>query len=425
MENAASILIENVTLLSGEHTFIAISGNRISQIGGSKPTNAEKTIDAHDMIAMPAFYNTHTHSPMTVLRGYGGDKNLMDWLENFIWPAEAKLTEDDIYIGTKLACYEMIRTGTVFFNDMYWHSRGLLRALKEFHMRAVVSTTVLSVNPAYDSKCKVMKDLEIFKGFDFGDRVRLWIAPHAPYTVTDEDMRWAVEIAKEHKLGIHTHLNENEFEGAQTLEKYGKRPAFWLDDCGFFDVPAVTAHNIWLDDSEIELVAEKGATLAHCPVSNMKLTSGLGKNAAFPYLKLKKAGAKITLATDGVSSNNNLDMFEEMKFASLLAKHTSGDPTAMPAHEALKIATKAGAEAFGYDAGEIAVGKLADIILVKQDLARMQPVHDLVSNVVFSANGSCVDTTICDGKILMENGKIDGLEETIKKASEIAARIAS
>ena len=157
----------------------------------------------------------------------------------------------------------------------------------------------------------------------------------------------------------------------------------------------------------------------------MKLTSGLGKNAAFPYLKLKKAGAKITLATDGVSSNNNLDMFEEMKFASLLAKHTSGDPTAMPAHEALKIATKAGAEAFGYDAGEIAVGKLADIILVKQDLARMQPVHDLVSNVVFSANGSCVDTTICDGKILMENGKIDGLEETIKKASEIAARITS
>ncbi len=423
MKKTASILIEDATLLTGEKTFIVINGSKIEQVGGEKPEIAEKVIDANGMIAMPAFYNTHTHSPMTLMRGYGGDKNLMNWLENYIWPAEAKLTEDDVYIGTKLACYEMIRSGTVFFNDMYWHSRGLLRALQEFHMRAVVSTTVISVNPAYDSRRKVAEELEMFNDFNFGNRVRLWIAPHAPYTVSKDDMCWAVDIAKQHNLGIHTHLNENEWEGAQTVEKYGMRPAFFLDDCGFFDVPAVTAHNIWLDDDEIALLADKGVILAHCPVSNMKLTSGSGKNAAFPYLKLKNAGAKITLATDGVSSNNNLDMFEEMKFASLLAKHTSGDPTAMPAHEALAIATKNGAQAFGYDAGEILPGKLADIILVRTDEARMQPIHDIISNMVFSATGTLVDTTICDGKILMENGKIDGLQETIAKAAEIAARL--
>ncbi|MCL7980441.1 MAG: amidohydrolase, partial [marine benthic group bacterium] len=382
--------------------------------------------DGTDLLAMPGLVNAHTHAAMTLFRGYGDDMPLMPWLQERIWPAEAKLTDDDVYWGTRLACAEMIRTGTTLFNDMYWKVPNAVRAIADSGLRATVSGGLISGDFLGDLKGEITELIAKYEGGEFPDRVRLAIAPHAVYTVTPEDLEWCAQLASDHDLPIQIHLSETLHEVEECVATHGVKPTFHLKRHGILDRPTTLAHGVWLERDELELLADHPATVVHNPVSNLKLACGQGREVRgwFDYPTAKVEGVNVALATDGTASNTNLDMFEEMKFASLMAKHASGDPTCMPAAETLDIATRGGADGMGWtDAGRLEVGALADIVLVSMREVTLTPVHDPVSHVVYAANGGTVHTTICDGQVLMEDGRIEGLEEVRARAIEAARRV--
>ena len=421
------LLLRDVTLLDGSTGHVGIEGNRIVHLGPDLPAvEPARMLDGTDLLAMPGLVNAHTHAAMTLFRGYGDDMPLMPWLQERIWPAEAKLTEEDVYWGTRLACAEMIRTGTTLFNDMYWKVPHAVRAIEDAGLRATVSGGLISGGFLGDLKGELRELIALYEAGEFPDRVRLAVAPHAPYTVTPEDLEWCAALAAEHDLPIQIHLSETLGEVEACVEKHGVRPAFHLERCGILDRPTTLAHGVWLDRDELAMLAEHPATVVHNPVSNLKLACGQGRDVRgwFDYQGAKAAGVNVALATDGTASNTNLDMFEEMKFASLMAKHAAGDPTCMPAAETLQVATRGGADGMGWtDAGRLEVGALADVVLLDLTEVTLTPMHDPVSHAVYAANGGCVHTTICDGKVLMEAGDIEGLEEIRARAIEAARRV--
>lgn len=413
-----SVLIKKVRL-KGEVVDVLIDKNRFDSIGTDVDAHAEVVIDGTNMAILPSFHNAHTHASMTLLRGYADDMELHTWLSQHIWPFEAKLTEDDIYWGAKLACLEMIKSGTTFFADMYWHWKGTARAVEEMGIRAALSAAFFDFeDPA---RAEVMKrqitDLHAASA-SCSDRIQFILGPHAIYTVSTPSLRWLGDYATRHGLLVHTHLSETMKEVDDCLAKHGKRPVEYLRDLGLLAPNLILAHAIWMTEEEIALLADHGVQVVHCPVSNMKLCSG-----QFNYAAMKRHGVPVALGTDGCSSNNNLDMIEEMKIASLLAKVTAMDPTLFPAQEVLDAATLNGARMYGLDGGRIATGMLADCILVDLDHQRMVPGHNLVSNLVYSAGSSCVDTVICDGRVLMRGGRVDGEEEILAQVRSAVQRL--
>ncbi|MCL7982549.1 MAG: amidohydrolase family protein, partial [marine benthic group bacterium] len=316
--------------------------------------------------------------------------------------------------------------GTTLFNDMYWKVPNAVRAIADSGLRATVSGGLISGDFLGDLKGEITELIAKYEGGEFPDRVRLAIAPHAVYTVTPEDLEWCAQLASDHDLPIQIHLSETLHEVEECVATHGVKPTFHLKRHGILDRPTTLAHGVWLERDELELLADHPATVVHNPVSNLKLACGQGRDVRgwFDYPTAKEVGVNVALATDGTASNTNLDMFEEMKFASLMAKHASGDPTCMPAAETLDIATRGGAEGMGWtDAGRLEVGALADIVLVSMREVTLTPVHDPVSHVVYAANGGTVHTTICDGQVLMEDGRIEGLEEVRARAIEAARRV--
>jgi 5-methylthioadenosine/S-adenosylhomocysteine deaminase len=415
---AVSILIKKVRL-NGEPVDVFIKGNRFDSIGTDVDTHAEVVIDGAGKAILPSFHNAHTHAAMTLMRGYADDMELHAWLADHIWPFEARLTEDDIYWGAKLACLEMIKSGTTFFADMYWHWKGTARAVEEMGLRAALSAAFFDFDDparAEGMKRQVMDLHEASSGYS--DRIQFILGPHAIYTVSPDSLRWLGDYASRHGLLVHTHLSETRKEVDDCLARFGKRPVEYLHGLGLLAPNLILAHAVWVTAEEMDLLARHGVQVAHCPVSNMKLASG-----QFDYAAMKASGVNVALGTDGCCSNNNLDMIEEMKVASLLAKVTSMDPTVFPAREVLDAATVNGARMYGLDGGRIASGMLADCILVDLNHLRMVPGHNLVSNLVYSAGGCCVDTTICDGRVLMRGGKVDGEEEIIAQARATVARL--
>ena len=412
-----SILIKDV-LLDGKETSIHIEGNSIAGIGGN--SQADETINGKGMAALPGLINTHSHAAMTLFRGYGDDMKLQQWLEEKIWPIEGKLTEEYVYWGTKLACLEMIKSGTTCFNDMYWHLPGTVRAVEEMGIRAVLSPVFIDLFDE-DKRKDVIKEhtklLGDVKAKGSG-RIMPALGPHALYTVSKEGLQWCREFAEKEDMLIHFHLAETEQENKDCVEKNGKRPVEYLEEIGFLCDRIVAAHCNWLNEKDMKILAKHEVKIAHNPASNMKLATGV-----MPYGGMKKAGLTVSLGTDGCASNNSLDMFEEMKFAALLQKSARNDPTAMPAGEAWEIATVNGARALGLNAGVIREGMLADIILVNLKGVEFTPNHNLISNLVYSANGSCVDTVICDGRILMQGRRVKGEDEIIQKAGEVAMNL--
>jgi 5-methylthioadenosine/S-adenosylhomocysteine deaminase len=411
-----SILIKNV-LCNGKVTNIHVEQNLITQIGDVN-VEADHVIDGKDKAAIPGFINTHTHAAMTLLRSYADDLALQDWLGNKIWPVEAKLTKDDIYWGTKLACLEMIKTGTTTFNDMYFHGEIAAKAVEEMGIRGVLAEVFFDLfdeTKGQEGRRKVKKGIEELKRFK-NDRIIPALGPHSIYMVSGEGLQWVKEYADENDLLMHIHLAETEKENHDFKEKYGKRPVPYLEEIGFLGSNLVAAHCVWLNKKDIEILAKHDVKISHNPISNMKLAVG----ATLPYKDLKGAGCHVSLGTDGCASNNNLDMFESMKFAALGQKAHANDPTVMSANEVFDMATKYGAVAIRLNAGEIKEGKLADIILLNLRAPSFIPNHNLTSNIVYAANGSCVDTTICDGKVLMEAGKVEGEEVVMDKANDAA-----
>ena len=393
-----SLLIKNARL-DGRTTDVLIEDGRFRNLAAPAGTVADKVLDADGMALLPPFYNTHTHAAMSLLRGYADDMPLQKWLLEYIWPYENKMTAHDIREGSRLAVREMIRTGTVFFSDMYFDIEETIAVVQEYGMRAAIGVTFVDAH----SKSQQADKLELLRHWcDPTDgRITLTVAPHAIYTVGSDLRVRCADTAREHGLKLHIHLSETRKEVEECVREHGTTPVRYLDRLGFLGPDVIAAHVVHVDAEEADILARRSVTISHCPCSNMKLASGI-----FPYKMLHEAGCRITLGTDGDSSNNNLDMREEMKFAALLAKVGSGDPEQLPADAVFDMATRSGAEAFGIDAGVIAEGKLADAVLVDLRTEKMQPCHNLLSNWVYSADSSAVDSVICNGRILMEHREL-------------------
>jgi len=379
---------------------------------------ADLVIDADGAVALPGFVNTHTHAAMTLLRGYADDMILQDWLSQKIWPLEAHLTPSDIYWGTKLACLEMIRSGTVAFNDMYFMMEEAARAVGEAGIRATLSYGFIDLsNPEKcEAERRATENLVRHIRSLANPRITAAVGPHAIYTVSSEGLRWCADFARQEGIGIHIHLSETEKEVNDCLALHGKRPATHLDACGILTPRTVAAHCCWLDEAECTLLARRGVSASHNPSSNMKLAT----KRAMPYRLLKEAGANVCLGTDGCASNNSLDMLGEMKAAALLQKFSHNDPTLLPAHEALSLATLNGARALGLATGRLVAGAPADLILVSTRTPCNTPLHNASSNIVYSCSGGAVETTICDGKVLMLGREVPGEAAILDGAAQAA-----
>ncbi|MFP4424120.1 MAG: amidohydrolase [Candidatus Woesearchaeota archaeon] len=402
-----SLLIKDV-LLNGEMTNILIEGTKITHIGEFR--DAEEVIDGKGMAAIPPFINGHTHAAMTLLRGFAEDMALADWLKKHIWPLENQLTEEDVYVGARLACLEMIKTGTTFFCDMYWHSPGTIRAVNEMGLRAAVSGVFIDFFDEDTAKEQIEANKEVLA---YGnDRITMMLGPHSIYTVSGESLKWIAGFAREKGLLIHIHLSETEKEVAECVAEKGIRPVHYLDSIGLLGDNVLLSHCIWVDESEIEVIRKRGCSIVYNPVSNMKLSSGV-----FPYENLK--GLRMMIGTDGCASNNNLDMIEEMKCAGLLQKFFTG-PQSLPAEDILRMARDG--SFFSLDTG-VGVGSLADLLLIDLSHHSLVPRHDLASNLVYSARSECIDTTICNGRVLMRGRVVEGEKEIVDAAERTAARL--
>ena len=380
---------------------------------------ADSIIEGKGRVLLPGLVNTHTHAAMTLLRGYADDMPLQQWLSEKIWPLESHLTGDDVYWGTRLACLEMIKTGTTAFHDMYFFMEDAARGVEAAGMRAVLTYGFIDLF-SEERREQEIRATERFvrhiKALE-NPQIKASVGPHAVYTVSQEGLRWLAEYSREEGIGIHIHLSETEQEVGDAVKAWGMRPPGILDRCGILTPRTVAAHCCWLDQAECTLLGERGVSVAYNPASNMKLAV----NRAMPYHWLREAGVNVSLGTDGCSSNNNLDMFEEMKTGALLQKFYWNSPTLLPATEMLAIATSGGARALGIGSGTITPGTPADLILLDRHAPCNTPMHQIPSNAVYSCNGSAVTTVICQGRVLMLDRHIPGEEEVISRASAVAA----
>lgn len=398
---------------------VLIDGNvfsKIVDVSTPEMANGAEIIDCKNLALVPAFYNGHTHAAMSLLRGYADDMELSKWLNEYIWPFEAKLTDKDIEIGSRLAVLEMIKSGTVFFSDMYWHREQTMKVVEEMGIRASIGVTISDV---------LVSPEGLKANFDFlarhtgeSERVKLAVMPHSIYIVSEQYLRRSMEMAEKENYPLHIHLSETEKEVRDCLEQHGCTPVEYLQRLGCLNSRVQAAHCVHFSEKDMDVFAQSGASAILNPNSNLKLSSGIPS-----IVKMMDRRIPLGLGTDGDSSNNNLDMHEEMKLIALLAKVQGGAET-LPASEALKMASVNVAQVNGIDAGVIAEGKLADGILVRLDNERMVPCFDLISNWVYSADSRAIDSVLCNGKFVMLGGHVDGEEDIVREAGECALRLA-
>lgn len=401
---------------------VLIEDNKIAYVG-KEDQPAEQVIDARGCIVMPGLINAHTHGAMTLFRGYCDDTSLKQWLEDNMWPIEAQLTDNDIYTGTMLACLEMIRSGTTAFADMYFHMDKAAEAVDESGLRAALSYGMIELGDEDKGKKELSEGRRFVRKWNGAaqGRITTMYGPHAPDTCSKAFLGNVKKNALEDNVRIHIHVLETEAELNKMKEQYGMCSVNMLDELGFLGPDVLAAHTIWLSPGDMDILARKGVSAVHCPVSNMKLASGIA-----PVPELLSRDVNVALGTDGTASNNSLDMFEEMKTAALLHKVNSMDPTALPVNEVLKMATYNGAKALGISAGMLKVGMAADIIIVDMNKPHLVPVHNQMSHLVYAAKGSDVRTTIVDGHILMEDGKVLSMDQNrvMEQAAYAAKRLA-
>lgn len=397
---------------------IAIDEGRITTISENIKGEADFIIDASNKIVMPGLVNAHTHLAMTLFRGIADDLPLMKWLKDVIWPIESKLEAEHVYAGSLLGALEMISTGTTCFNDMYFHVDEVARAVDEAGLRAVLSYPIISLED--DGRAEKM-----LREADKGVRkyrqgmIRAFFGPHAPYTCPKDLLKKIKALADKRSTGLHIHVSETKGEVEDSKKEKGLPPFEYLDSIGFLGPNVVAAHAVWVSKKEMGILKNRDVKVAHNPVCNMKLASGIA-----PVPEFTRKGITVALGTDGAASNNTLDMFESMKVCALLHKVGKGDPSATPAYDVLEYATIKGALALGMggEVGSLEVGKKADIILVDLKKPNLTPLSNPVSHLVYSASGSDVDTVIVNGRIIMENRAIRTLdkEEVLRYAQEQA-----
>ncbi|MBQ2865028.1 MAG: amidohydrolase [Clostridia bacterium] len=409
------ILFKNICVVNPEvdcpviaNAYVGVRDGKIAYLSQTETQDiAARVIDGTDKALIPGLVNTHTHAAMSVLRGYADDHNLQDWLHNYVFPAEAKLDEECVYVGTQLAIAEMIRTGTVSITDMYMYIPAVAKAAYETGIYANITNAALvfdrdGYRMEKDNSYIQMEQLRRdWHNIDNG-RIKLDSGIHAEYTSFERVWRDYADYAKQYGLNMQLHLSETKFEHDSCIQKYGKTPARVLCDAGVFDTRTTAAHCVWLTLEDMDILRDKGVTVAHNPVSNLKLASGIARVS-----DMLSRGVNVALGTDGVCSNNSHDMFEEMKLCALLQKGTTLDPKCVNACQALSLATTAGAYAQGREnsLGLIKVGFDASMAMIDLDVPQLTPVHNPLSTVVYSASGRDVCMTMVRGKVLYENGE--------------------
>jgi len=422
-----AILIKDITLvpMDGKNEVIEKTNiyldEKIIHIGDLKEDiEVERVIHGENKVAMPGLINAHTHIGMSLLRNYADDLPLHRWLTEKIWPTEAKLIGEDVYWGSLLSIVEMIQSGTTAFCDMYFFMDEVGKALDQAGIRGVLTRGLIEEEGKNEEKLRDTRQLfENWHGKGNG-RIKVMVAPHAPYTCSPDFILETMKLAKDLNTGIHIHLSETKKEVEDSFKTYGKSPIKHVYDLGLLDLHTIAAHCVHVDDEDMELMKEKNVYPVNNPGSNLKLASGFA-----PVDKMLKKGISVALGTDGSSSNNNLNMFEEINLAAIVNKAVNLDAVSVPAIDALKMATVNGAKALDWydEIGSLEVGKKADLILIDMDKPHLYPRHNIISSLAYSVQGSDVDTVIVDGKIIMEKREIKTLDvEKIKYMAEKHAK---
>ncbi len=412
-----SLTITDV-VLDDAVTRIRVENGTIAEIDPTLvPAPGDEVIDAEGMAAIAGLVNGHGHAAMTLMRGYGSDLQLQEWLSEKIWPTEAKLTADDVYWGTRLAVIEMIRSGTTHFFDMYWHPEAVARASEEAGIRATVGAPLFDgMDPDASTGMRQLAVESLEALADCGPLITPSLTPHSIYTVSGPSLEWVAALAREQDLIIHIHLSESRREVEDWLAAHEQRPAFYLDERGCLGPKTIVAHGCHLDRDELELVAARGATVVTNPVSNLKLAG----SAIFPYPLARSCGVAVGLGTDGASSNNSLDLLSDLKVFALVQKHGAADPTVAPADEALAIAQ--GQHSPLLAGRPLTVGAPADLVLVDTRRPEMNP-GPLPDNLVYAATGAVVHTSIIAGRVVMRAGVVADEDEVVREATLRAHRL--
>ncbi|MFB6119805.1 MAG: amidohydrolase [Halobacteriaceae archaeon] len=369
----------------------------------------DERLDATNGLVIPGLINGHTHVAMTLLRGYADDKPLDAWLREDIWPVEAELEPADVAAGAELGVLEMIKSGTTAFADMYFHVPEIAAAVEAGGLRAVLGHTAVTAGKDTEGAAEdVERSVRVARELDGAadGRISTTVQPHSLTTVSEAHLREMADAAREADLPLHYHANETTDEVTPIVEEHGERPLEFADDAGLLGDEDFVAHGVHVDESEMDRLADRGTAVIHCPASNMKLASGMA-----PVQRLRERGVTVGLGTDGAASNNDLDVFDEMRDAAMVGKLAADDASAVPAEAVVEMATRGNAEALGLDAGRIEAGAAADLAVVDLRSAHLTPVHDHVSHLAYAARGSDVRHTVCDGAVLMRDREVLPLDE--------------
>jgi 5-methylthioadenosine/S-adenosylhomocysteine deaminase len=399
---------------------ILIEDNYISKVVPADveiavPEGAE-VVDCTGKAVLPGFVNMHTHAGMAMMRGVGEDIAFHEWIDR-IWQVESKIDDEYVYHATKVACLEMIKTGTTTFNDHYWHMPMGHKAVMEMGLRAGIAYVILDRHePGEDERQKAQCQEMYEYSLQWGDMTQFVIAIHAIYSVSEPLLLWAVDFARKHGLKIHIHVSETEKEVKDCMAQHGgMSPVEYLDSLGALGPDVIAAHTLWLSENDIRILGERGVHCVHNVNSNLKLASGY----RFLYNELKEAGANICLGTDGCASSNNLDMLETMKTAAMIQKAWRGDPSAMPLNELLEMATCNGAKALGFKAGKVEEGYLADLLIIDTENYNFLSPGSFLANFVYSAHSDCIDSVICNGKFVMRDRVVEGEKDILAAARKV------
>lgn len=415
------ILLKNISV-NGNECDMLIEDGRISRIAdaGTIAYDGADVVECRGKVAMPGFVNMHTHAGMAMMRGIGEDIAFHQWLDR-IWEIEKNLDEEYVYHATKVACLEMIKTGTTAFNDQYWYMPMAYKAVSEMGLRALLSYVVCDRNDPEESERQKVQCQQMYEASkSWSDMVTFVISIHAIYSVSESMILWASDFARKNGLKIHVHLSETEKEVSDCMAQHGgMSPVEYLDSLGVLGEDVIAAHTLWLSDKDVEILGKRGVTCVHNVNSNLKLASGY----KFKYNELRDAGANVCLGTDGCASSNNLDMLETMKTSAMIQKAWRNDTSAMPINELIEMVTVNPAKVLGVNVGRIEEGALADLLLIDVGSYHFMSPGSFEANLIYSAHSDCVDSVICNGRFLMKNRVVPGEKEILAEAKKYLHRI--
>ena len=413
------ILLKNIEH-KGVATDILIEGNHIAKVISAGTVldvcHGTEVVDCTGKAVTPGLVNMHTHAGMTMMRGVGEDVDFHEWIGK-IWEVEEKLTEEFVYHSTKVACLEMIKSGTTTFNDQYWYMPMAYRAASEMGLRSLLSYVILDRNDPQESERQKEQCMQMYEASkNWGCAEKFCVSIHAIYSVREEMILWAAAFARERGLRIHVHLSETQKEVEDCKARHGGlSPVEYLDSLGVLGSDVIAAHTLWLSENDVEILGRRGVNCVHNVNSNLKLASGY----RFLYNELKDAGANVCLGTDGCASSNNLDMLETMKTSAMIQKAWRNDPTVMPIAEIMSMATENAGKALGLNLGKIEEGALADLLIIDTQNYKFLSKCPFEANLIYSAHSDCIDSVICDGKFIMRNRVVPGEAEIVSEARKV------